>query len=227
MDVSLQRSFQYLSGNKLWVNPADPNGHKPFVPEQAARFEPGDRGWGWAAVFFDYENDGDEDMYLSTGWLEGSFAANQKKQMFLLDKGIFYLADPKSPEAIASNGRSAVAFDADRDGDLDLVVNNFRQAPAFFQNAETAGNHWVALRLHGADRNTGAIGARVRVEADGRSLLREVSCGNGYLGQNDEIVYVGVGHAADAKVTIRWPKGASQTIEHVAVGQIVEVKEGG
>jgi FG-GAP-like repeat len=50
MDVSLQRSFQYLSGNKLWVNPGDPAGHKPFIAEQGTRFEPGDRGWGWAAV---------------------------------------------------------------------------------------------------------------------------------------------------------------------------------
>jgi hypothetical protein len=226
MDVALQRSFQYLSGNKLWLNPADPAGHKPFLADQGARFEPGDRGWGWAAVFFDYENDGDEDMYLSTGWLEGSFAADQKKQMFLLDRGVFYLADPKSPEAIASNGRSAVAFDMDRDGDLDLLVNDFREPPALFANRQAAGNHWVALRLHGADRNTGAVGARVRVEAGGQSMIREVSCGNGYLGQNDEVVYVGVGKAAEASVTVRWPRGKSQTVEHVSVDRVTEVKEG-
>jgi hypothetical protein len=226
MDAALQRSFQYLAGNKLWVNPADPAGRAPFAAEQGARFEPGDRGWGWAAVFFDYENDGDEDMYLSTGWLEGSFAANQKKQMFLLDRGVYYLADPKSPEAIASNGRSAVALDVDRDGDLDLLVNNFRQPPALLANTQAAGNHWVGVRLRGAGGNAGGVGARVRVEAGGKTMIREVSCGSGYLGQNDDVVYVGVGTASDAKVTVRWPRGASQTIGGVAVDRIVDVREG-
>ena len=49
---------------------------------------------------------------------------------------------------------------------------------------------------------------------------------SGYLGQNDDVVYVGVGTASDAKVTVRWPRGASQTIGGVAVDRIVDVREG-
>ena len=79
----------------------------------AFRFEPGDRGWGWAAVFFDYENDGDDDMYLSNGWIEGSYAHNQKNQMFVNDGNFFYLFNPSSPEAIAGDSRAVVAFDMD------------------------------------------------------------------------------------------------------------------
>jgi hypothetical protein len=49
----------------------------------------GDRGWGWDANFFDYKNDGDEDLYISNGWLDGSYAGNQHKQFFSNDGGTF------------------------------------------------------------------------------------------------------------------------------------------
>jgi len=212
IDSKIQQSFQYLSGNKLFINPADPKGRKPFVPEQGTRFEPGDRGWGWSAIFFDYENDGDEDMYLSTGWLETSFAANQKKQMFLNDSGTFYLAPTSSPESFASNGRCAVAVDVDRDGDQDLVLGNFRQAPAVFSNTQAAKNHWIGLRLRGNAANTRAIGARVTVTSGGKKQMRELSAGNGYLGQMDDVIYVGLGTDSAPVVTVRFPNAAEQTV---------------
>ncbi|MEO8874241.1 MAG: CRTAC1 family protein, partial [Polyangiaceae bacterium] len=212
IDAKLQQSFQYLSGNKLFINPADPAGKKPFHAEQDVRFEPGDRGWGWAGIFFDYENDGDEDMYLSTGWLDTSFAADQKKQMFLLDDGVFYMAPQTSPEAFASNGRAAVAVDIDRDGDQDLVLTNFRQPPAVFLNTQAMKNHWVGLRLRGTGANTRAIGARVSVTAGAKKRIRELSAGNGYLGQMDDVVYVGLGAETAPVVTVRWPGGATQTV---------------
>ena len=225
LDSALQASFQYLSGNKLFINPADKSGKKRFVAEQGTRFEPGDRGWGWAALFFDYENDGDEDMYLSTGWLETSFASNQKKQMFLLDDGVFYLAPPTSAEAFASNGRGAVAVDLDRDGDLDLVLSNFRQAPAVFENTQELGNHWVGFRLRGKAPNTGAVGARITVTSNDKKQLRETSGGNGYLGQNDSVVYVGVGKATSAAATVRWPNGEEQTVRDAKIDAISDVQQ--
>ena len=212
IDQKLQQSFQYLSGNKLFVNPADAKGRKPFKAEQGVRFEPGDRGWGWASIFFDYENDGDEDMYLSTGWLETSFASNQKKQMFIADDGNFYLAPQSSPEAFASNGRAAVAVDIDRDGDQDLVLANFRQPPGVFMNTQTTKNHWAGLRLRGSGANTRAIGARVTVQAGGKKRMRELSAGNGYLGQMDDVIYVGTGADAVTSAVVKWPGGADEIV---------------
>jgi hypothetical protein len=224
IDAQLQQSFQYLSGNKLFVNPGDTKGKTRFKAEQGTRFEPGDRGWGWASIFFDYENDGDEDMYLSTGWLETSFASNQKKQMFIAEDGVFYLAPTASPEAFASNGRAAVAVDIDRDGDQDLVLANFRQAPAVFLNTQQAKNHWVGLRLRGKGENTRAIGARVVVAAGGKTRMRELAAGNGYLGQMDDVVYVGIGQESAPKVTVRWPGGPEETVT-AAVDTITDVAQ--
>jgi hypothetical protein len=224
-DEQLATTFQYISGNKMYINPGDKKGKSPFLAQEGKLFEPGDRGWGWATLFFDYENDGDDDMYLSNGWIEGSTAANQKKQMFINDNGFFYLAPTNSPEAVASNGRAAIAFDMDRDGDLDILLLNFRQPPVLLENTRSFGNHWVQLRVRAPAPNAYAIGARITAKAGGKTITREISCGNGYLGQDDDIVSFGIGAAKEAEVTIRWPNGKTQTIPSVPADKITDIMQ--
>ena len=88
VDDKLTKAFQYIAGNKLYVSTKDGG----FRPEENLRMEPIDRGWGWDASFFDYENDGDDDLYVTNGWINGSYAGNQKKQMYLNQDGYLYLA---------------------------------------------------------------------------------------------------------------------------------------
>ena len=231
LDEALQRTFQYLSGNKLYVNPGDKNGRAAFKPEEGLRFEPGDRGWGWSATFFDYDNDADDDMYLSNGWIDGSFAANQKNQMFVNDGGFFFLANEKSPEAFAGNSRGVVALDMDRDGDLDLVVNNFRQPLMMLENTQKAGNNWVGLRLRGGGANSGGIGASIAISTRGpnkTTVVRQVTCGSMYLGQDEDVITVGIGTSPEADIAVRWPilngSPTKPTITLVAAGNIADVR---
>ena len=210
VDESLVRAMQYLSGNKLYVATGDPK--RPFRAEEGLRMEPGDRGWGWDAGFFDYDNDGDDDMYLCNGWVDGSYAGNQKNQMFLNDGGFLYLAPPSSPEAVAGNSRSAAQVDIDLDGDVDLVLNNFRQPPRVLENVQRTGNRWIRLRLAGGGKNRMAIGATVTIRAGEVTILRQQVTGRGYIAQADPAIHAGVAGAATVDVSVRWPDGT--TTEH-------------
>jgi hypothetical protein len=223
LDDTIQKSFQYLTGNKLYINPGDKAGKAAFKAEEGSRFEPGDRGWGWTAAFFDYENDSDDDMYLTNGWIEGSSASNQKNQMFINDNAFFYVANDKSPEAFPGNSRGAVVFDMDKDGDMDIAVNNFRQPFVLLENTQAMGNKWIGVRLKGAGANANGVGARLTVKAGDKKITKEVTCGNMYLGQDEDVVTIGIGQAADAEVNVRWPGGKTSTAK-VEAGKIAEIK---
>jgi hypothetical protein len=204
VDDSLTKAFQYISGNKLYVS--TPTGG--YKAEEGIRFEPKDRGWGWDASFFDYENDGDDDCYVTNGWIEGSYAGNQKNQMYINHDGFLYLAPESSDEAFPGNTRSAAAVDIDLDGDLDLVANQFRQPPRVLVNQQKAGNQFVQLKLTGKGKNRFAVGATVKITANGKTFLRQVTGGRGYLSQADTIVTAGVGQAKVVDVDIVWPDGS-------------------
>jgi hypothetical protein len=51
-------------GNFLWKN----NGNLTFT-DVSRELNVHDTGWGWAAKFFDYDNDGWQDLYVVNGWV--------------------------------------------------------------------------------------------------------------------------------------------------------------
>ncbi len=205
VDDKLTKAFQYIAGNKLYVATKEGG----FHPEENLRMEPIDRGWGWDAAFFDYENDGDDDLYVTNGWINGSYAGNQKNQMYLNQDGFLFLAPQSSPEAFPGNTRSAAAVDLDLDGDIDIVSNQFRQPPRVLINQQASKNNFVQLRLSSAKgKNPRALGATVQISANGKPLLRQVSGGRGYLSQADTLVTAGIKDAKTVDVTIRWPDGS-------------------
>ena len=221
LDASLAQAFQYMSGNKFYVS-TEGGG---FSAEEGLRFEPGDRGWGWDAAFFDYENDGDEDLYVTNGWIEGSYSGNQANQLFLNDDGTFYVGPPGSPETFQGNTRSAAAIDIDLDGDVDLVTNQFRQAPRVLRNEQKTDNRWLRVRLDGKGANRSAVGAIVLVKTEDEAWMRQVTCGRGYLSQADVALNFGVGSAEQVDLEIHWPDGSKQTIAGVATNKVQRIAQ--
>src|SRR3989454_3827105 len=59
------------------------------------------------------------------------------------------------------DGRGLSILDYDRDGQLDIVLRNFRQPAQLLHNTGGA-NHWLQLKLIGTRSNRDAVGARVR-----------------------------------------------------------------
>ena len=124
------------------------------------------------------------------------------------------------------DGRGLSIFDYDRDGQLDLLLRNYRQPAQLLHNLGGRG-HWIQLRLIGVRSNRDAVGARVRLQTPTRSQTREVSAGSAYLSGQSLVQHFGLGkETMAAEVDIRWPSGLRTSLRDLAADRRYTVVEG-
>jgi hypothetical protein len=125
--------------------------------------------------------------------------------------------------------RSAVLFDVDSDGDLDIVTNEFGDVPQVLISdlAQTHHPEYLKIRLQGTKSNRQGIGATVTVIAGSRRLSRWFDGKTGYLSQGIPELYVGLGDAPQVdSIEVLWPSGTKQTVQGpIATRQTVVVTE--
>ena len=189
----------------------------------------------WGTVFFDYDNDGYEDLYVSSGYLDTD-DINRREQPNLLFRndgtGAFEDVSAISGAADWGTGRGVAYADFDGDGCLDLfLVNMGRSAvigePArLYRNRCDWGNNWLIVKTVGASSNRDGIGARVTLTAGDRTQIREVTAGASNSSQNMLPVHFGLGQASIVdEIRIQWPSGAVQTLRDIPPNQALTVVE--
>lgn len=219
--------FDIYLTNIQGLNPPTPNplfsntGQGTFVNmSSAAGVE--EAGWAWGTEFFDCDHDGDEDLYVVNGFMiepgENSFFVNG-------GSGNYLNRSTESGADGSAEARGLVVFDYDGDGDLDMLVANFREAPSLYRNV-TAKQNWLQVELEGAVSNRNAFGAIVRVTANGKTYHRSNN-GVDFLGQSILPLHFGLGNAQVAEeVVVTWPTGENQIFQNLWVNRTIRIKEG-
>ena len=190
----------------------------------------------WGAVFFDYDNDGWEDLYVASGFLDTDPFRNHRNQPNLLlhNTGDATFADVSSVSGADDRGvgRGVAYADFNNDGCLDLYLTNMGllggqpQSARLFRNSCAWSANWLSIKTVGTISNRDGIGARITVVADGRSQIREITAGSSNKSQNMLPAHFGLGGAAQAdSVEIRWPSGIVQILLDVPSNQQVTVTE--
>lgn len=236
-----EEGVPYRDGNRLYRNQGD--GIFEDVTDAAGVR---DGSWGWGTTFLDYDNDGDLDLVLATGVdyagevpytaNTGGFADDPMRLWRNDGDGRFSEVAQQEGLEATGVGTGLAVFDLEPDGDLDLFVVHNSGRPVLYRNRTNrpgaAGpNRWLQLRLEGTAANRQGIGARItvtpRAAEPERRLVRVLSGGSNYLGQNEAIVHLGLGPdlAQVAAVEIEWPGGARQTLTQVAANRRVTVVE--
>ena len=129
----------------------------------------------------------------------------------------------------ARGSRSAVIFDVDGDGDLDIVTNEFNAAPMVLISnlTEKTRVRYLAVKLAGTTSNRDGLGAVVKVTAGGSTYTKVMDGNSGYLSHSLYPLYFGLG-AAEAVDTIEvlWPSGKKQTVKPpFKINSVIEVRE--
>ncbi|MBK8100441.1 MAG: VCBS repeat-containing protein [Planctomycetes bacterium] len=126
-----------------------------------------------------------------------------------------------------SVGNGAVVTDLDRDGDLDIVVNNLNAEASVFENRGATG-HRALVSLVGTASNRQGIGARITVQAGGRSQVRLVSPTRGYMSAGETVEHFGLGEAERIeRLHVRWPSGREQVFADLAADRYFVIREAG
>jgi len=207
-----------VSGHKLLMN--QPTG----VPEAAIFSERANQAGveafavGWGAAFFDYDNDGFQELYVCN----------------VLGNNQFYECDGSWPctdiaDALGVNdpGPSfgvAIA-DVDDDGDVDLLVQNNDEPLKLYINHEGESLNWLKLRVWGFGEDRFSIGAQVRIRTGSTWQMRELLAGgNNYKGQNELTAHFGLNDISLVdELVVTWPGGATRTLWNVSSNQTVVI----
>ena len=127
----------------------------------------------------------------------------------------------------AWSSRGAAWGDLNNSGRIWAIANNIDQQPFLYQPGGKSGG-WVRFKLTGSGKksNLDAIGARVRILAEGITQTDEVRSGESYLSSCDPRLHFGLGEAtAIERVEIRWPDGQEEVHEGLAVNREYDFRQ--
>ena len=180
-------------------------------------------GQSRGAVWGDFDNDGDLDLYVTN--------RGQPNLYYKNEDGHFTDISDSLGVALNADSRGVALADYDGDGRLDFYVAVQNGPDALFRNREANGN-WLAIRLRGTESSPDAIGTRLEIafrdrDGNSRRAIREITGGASFLSQDALTPIFGVGRAEQVEVlTLRWPSGIVQhETDDLAVNRVIHITE--
>ncbi len=187
---------------------------------------------GWGTGFGDFDLGGWEGLFIANGHairFPTGTTRRQKPVLFLNRDGKFkdvtrrggpYFQQPHL-------SRGVVLADLDNDGRLDLAVSNINEPVALLRNVlPTTDRHWVGVELVG-EGHRDVVGARIMLEAGGRTQTRFAKGGGSYASSSDRRHIFGLGSVDKAtKLTVIWPDGSRQEWADIPIDRYHVVEQG-
>jgi tetratricopeptide (TPR) repeat protein len=160
----------------------------------------------------------------------GSWSGHERNCFFVQGpSGRFENASAVHGLDAPEDGRGLAILDFDRDGDPDMIVKN-RNAPQLrlWRNDFTSPGNRIQVHLRGGGQNLFAVGAQVTIAAGGRTRVKEVCAGSGFLSQSSPVLHFGLGAATRVeRLEVRWPSGKRTRHQDLPVNRRYVVAEDG
>ncbi len=215
-DANEDGLFDLVCGN--WEGPHrlfihQPNGHfaDAAPPEMAlpSRVR--------TVIAADFDNDGYEEIFFNN--------IGQPNRLFARRDGGWRQIDSGAALEPQGMGTGAAVADLDGDGRLELLIahGELMAQPLTLYHAPLNDNHWLRV-LPLTAQGAPARGATVILETFGRTQVRVIDGGSGYLCQMEPVAHFGLAQQTQVnRVRVHWTDGASVLINSPTCDQLLRV----
>jgi len=193
---------------------------------------------GWGLKFFDFDNDGDLDLFLANGnpddLIEQIHSQVKYEEPPLLFHGsgktfqnISQQSGPIFSQPLSARGMAIGDFN--NDGAVDVLISVNNGAPVLLRNNAGTQNHWLGIKLIGRKSNIDAVGARITYQAQDLKRSRMKVGGGSYLSDHDPRIVLGIGKRTKIDwLEIKWPlpSGAIERLTDLPIDRYVTIVEG-
>jgi hypothetical protein len=193
---------------------------------------------GWGLKFFDYDNDGNLDLFLANGnpddlitALHGESSYEEPLVLFRNTGKSFDNVSAQSGPlfALPMSSRGLAIGDFDNDGAVDVLISVNNGAPRLLRNNAGRRNRWLGVNLIGKKSNPDAVGAALTYQA-GDLKRRRVKVGGGsFLSSHDPRIVLGLAqHEKLDWLEVKWPQpsGLLQRFTDLPVNRYITIVEG-
>jgi hypothetical protein len=196
----------------------------------------------WGCNFFDYDNDGWPDLFVSNGqilprWLYWFMRFHSKKaanysigeRTYRQPQHLFHNRGDGTFErvsqrrmgdlgAILRAGRGTAVGDLDGDGRLDLVLAPLSDDVMVFRNETSRAGHWIEILPVCAGCGRTPLHAKVTIGFAGRKATQEFTIQPSYASGSYVPLHFGLGSATRIEsLSVAWPEGFVQELPPPAV----------
>ena len=193
---------------------------------------------GWGVKFFDYDNDGNLDLFIANGHPDDKIEEHATRVTYREPLLLFHneagqlkhigpAAGPVFERSLAARGMATGDFN--NDGAVDVLVAVNDGPPVLLKNSAAAGNHWLGVQLVGKTANPDAIGAKLAWQAGDLRRERLKVGGGSYLSSHDPREVLGIGKRTKIdRLEIHWPKPSSrvETFTQLPLDRYITIVEG-
>lgn len=191
---------------------------------------------GFGTQFLDPDCDGDLDLFVTNGHIDDLRDTGipfQMRSQFFSNDGRGRFAEIAAEDlgdyyfTVEQLGRAAAIVDWNGDGLEDLVISHLDTPAALLTNRTPDCGNSVRLHLRGTVSSRDAIGATVTVEVAGRTIMRQLTAGDGFQASNQRRLVVGLGTADTVdRLTVRWPSGERSEFDSIPINAELLLIEG-
>ncbi len=226
--LDIYSTHYYNESNTLYRN-LGPSGFQD-VTARMRLHAPTLKSLAFGTAFVDLDHDGWDELFVVNGHVDN----HPRNQFLKMRPQLFRYVDDGFEEISTSSGdyfhvlrvaRGVATVDLDQDGDMDLVTVPENDPISLVENQNKSG-HWLQLRCIGLRSERSGVGVKAVLKSGDLRLVKQMVAGTSYLSTPERIMHFGLGENADpVSIEITWPSGQTQTLNDVAVDQLLEVLE--